>query len=101
MASIATSTFLVSVIGIAFFNRMSVVKVHGPSNRRRCRTPSVPAPGLKKICPLKAGAPSVFTPVPSAALMADWVIIMGPLPVIWNFTTLSNCPLVRLVSAVL
>src|SRR6185369_8507705 len=94
------SNFLDSVIGIDFFSRMSVVKVQGPSNSRRCKTPSVPAPGLKKICPLKAASPSVFTPVPSV-LMADGVIIIGPFPVIWNFTTLSNWLLFRVVSAVL
>ena len=53
-ASIAHLHVLRSVIGIVFFSRMSMLKVQGPANRRRCSTPSVPAPGLKKTWPLNS-----------------------------------------------
>ena len=89
------------MIGIALFNCISVLNVHGPSNSRRCRTPSVPGAGIEEDLPVECGSPSVFDARAvrriNGRLRDDHRTVPGHL----ELHQLFNWPFVRVVSAVL
>ena len=80
---------------------MSISNVQGPENMRRCSTPRLPAVGIGEYLAGEIGSAVGATPLPSAGLMAELETSMGPLPVIWNFTTWLSCGTVSEVVAVL
>src|SRR2546421_12374277 len=73
---------------------------HGPENRRFCREPISPGPGLKKVWPANGFAPSAATARPSGPMM-DLSTKYGPSPVMRKPMTWSSWDLVNAVIGVL
>src|SRR3954447_13817408 len=53
-----------------FFTDASKDHCHGPEKLRRCRLPTSPGPGLKKICPAKGADPGDEAARPSGPITA-------------------------------
>src|SRR5258708_27202367 len=101
LASMRSSIECRSVIFVFLIKLRSILKSQGPEKSRLCREPMLPAVGLEKTWVENGALPSGATPRPSTGFMAEQLINVGPEPVIWQPTMLSNCALLRLVLTVL